>query len=214
MLVECKTKVLHSSVERLISQNQCKTEVLHSQVAMLKKYSHAPAHLFLDDMPYFITGAIYQKRHLLKDAGIKEILWRQIDACFQQHQWELQHWVILDNHYHLMGLSKMGEELPRIIQGIHGGTSTPIRRATGAPKPIWWNYWDYCPRNEHDYYVRLNYLLWNPVRHGYVEDLKNYPFSSFHQLLEREGRDKVAEQFRKYPEYKTCVLKEAEDDDF
>lgn len=113
-----------------------------------------------------------------------------------------------------MGMSKTGADLPRMIKGIHGSTSTPIQRATGAQKPNWWNYWDYCPRDEYDYYVRLNYLLWNPIKHGYVEDLKDYPFSNFQQFIENEGRTKVAEQFRKYPEYKTCVLEEAEDDDF
>lgn len=181
---------------------------------MLKKYAHAPAHLFLDNTPYFITGAIYQKRLLLKNIATKQLLYKQMEVCFQKYQWELQHWVMLDNHYHLMGISKLGKDLPRIVQGIHGSTSMLIQRTTGAQKPIWWNYWDYCPRDEHDYYVRLNYLLWNPVKHGYVEKLSDYPFSSCHQLLEREGKDVVAEQFQKYPEYKSCVLKEAEDDDF
>jgi putative transposase len=181
---------------------------------MLKKYAHAPAHLFLDNTPYFITGAIYEKRSLLKDIAAKRLLWKQTEVYFQKYCWELQHWVILDNHYHLMGISRLGEDLTRIVQGIHGSTSTSIQRTTGAQKPIWWNYWDYCPRNESDYYMRLNYLLWNPVKHGYVEKLEDYPFSSFHHLIEREEKNKIEEQFEKYPDYLTCVLKEAEDDDF
>jgi hypothetical protein len=39
---------------------------------MLKKGPHTPAHLFLDNTPYFVTSAIYQKRQLLADDGIKQ----------------------------------------------------------------------------------------------------------------------------------------------
>lgn len=181
---------------------------------MLKRHPHTPVHLFLDDTLYFITGAIYEKRLLLKAIELKRLLWRQVTECFKQHDWQLHHWVILDNHYHLMGKSKLGKDLSRIMQGIHGGTSTSIQKATGVEKPIWWNYWDYCPRDERDYYVRLNYLLWNPVKHGYASKLEDYQFSSYHQLVADKGGTAVELQFREYPQYKDCILREAEDDDF
>lgn len=181
---------------------------------MLQRRPHTPAHLFLNNAPYFITGAIKFRRHLLKTVELKRMLWKAIDKNFTKYQCELHHWVILDNHYHLLGMSRVGKVLHPIIKNIHGGTSIPIHRATGAQKPIWSNYWDYCPRDEHDYNVRLNYLLWNPVKHGYVERIEDYPYSSYQQLLEHRGKTKIAEQFAKYPEYKDLVLREAEGDDF
>ncbi|PZN72580.1 MAG: hypothetical protein DM484_24290 [Candidatus Methylumidiphilus alinenensis] len=36
-----------------------------------------------------------------------------------------------------------------------------IRRATTCGLPVWWNYWDYCPRDEQDYYRHLNYSVFN-----------------------------------------------------
>ncbi|HEX9653823.1 MAG TPA: transposase [bacterium] len=168
---------------------------------MLKKHPHTPVHLFLDNTLYFITGAIYEKRLLLKSTEIKGLFLRQMTDYFRKYDWQLHHWVILDNHYHLMGKSKLGEDLSRIVQGIHGATSASIREATGADTPIWWNYWDYCPRNEHDYYVRVNYLLWNPIKHGYVERVEHYPFSSYHQLVDAKGHAAIELQFRRFPEY-------------
>jgi len=41
---------------------------------MLKKRLHTPAHLFVDNTAYFITGAIYHHRPLLKPAPIKQHL--------------------------------------------------------------------------------------------------------------------------------------------
>ena len=181
---------------------------------MLKRHPHTPVHLFLDNTPYFITGAIYEKRFLLKSKELKKLLLQQITHNFKTYQWQLHQWVILDNHYHLMGRSKSGKDLTRIMQGLHGGTSKPVQDASGAKKPIWWNYWDYCPRDERDYYIRLNYLLWNPVKHGYVEKLEDYRYSSYHQLLAEKGMAAMLLQFSEFPEYKDFVLREAENDDF
>lgn len=61
--------------------------------------------------------------------------------------------------------------------------------------PHLWNYWDYCPRNEDDYNVRLNYLLWNPVKHGFVERIEDYPYSSYHNLRHKKGNSGSCQTF-------------------
>ena len=73
-----------------------------------------------------------------------------------------------------------------------------IRKTQANYKHIWWNYWDYCPRDENDYLVHLNYLLLNPIKHGYTDNLNDYPFSSFHQLLAETGREALTKQFTHY----------------
>lgn len=181
---------------------------------MYKHRPHTPAHLFLDDTPYFITGAIKFKRPLLKRTDLKMTLLTELRTYFDKYHWELHHWVILDNHYHLLGQSHRGEDLTQIMRSVHSRTAREIKPATDCRLPVWWNFWDYCPRNEADYYVRLNYLFNNPAKHGYVTDLNDYPFSSFHQTLEQEGRAALSAQFTNYPAYKTLILREAYDDDF
>ncbi len=101
-----------------------------------------------------------------------------------------------------------------LIRNIHRALGFLIIEAADCEKPVWWNYWDYCPRNEKDYMTRVNYLLYNPVKHGYVKNLHDYPFSSFHRLYDETGREQLAEQFRKNPGYKNLVLHEANDDDY
>ncbi len=179
---------------------------------MLKKHSITPAHLLLDDMPYFITGAIYQKRPLLHDAMLKERLYEIVQNTFGDYGWTLEHWVILDNHYHLLGRSNIGSDLPKIMRRIHAASAKYISETIKCEKPIWYNYWDYCPRNEYEYYTRLNYLLNNPIKHGYVENLHDYPHSSFHALFKKWGRERLAEQFRAYPT--NTSIEEAQDADF
>ena len=110
-----------------------------------------------------------------------------------------------------MLISHHGNDLSKIMAKIHMLSARFICLEIDAEKPIWWNYWDYCPRDEKDYFVRLNYLFNNPVKHGYVTNLIDYPYSSFHQQLKQQGREKLAQQFKIHREYKQLNLDE---DDF
>jgi putative transposase len=178
---------------------------------MLKKSPYTPAHLYLDNAPYFITSAIHRKRPLLADAAVKRHLLATLQACFLEKGWQLNDWVILDNHYHLLGVSAEGRDLSTIFRKIHTLSGSFIRQHCLCNGPVWWNYWDYCPRNESDYMTRLNYLLINPVKHGYCDNLYAYPFSSFHGRIETSGREALNRQFKTYPDYRSLQLDE---DDF
>ncbi len=90
-----------------------------------------PQHIFLHMICiYFITASIYKKQHLLRDTKLKEFLLKCIQSSFEQYQWELHHWVILDNHYHLLGKSRKGIDLPKIIKQIHSVSGYHIKKST------------------------------------------------------------------------------------
>jgi len=175
---------------------------------MLKQGLQPPAHLYADNTAYFITSAIYQKRLLLDQKAVKKHLLATIKACFSEYHWRLDHWVMLDNHYHLMATSAKGKDMSKIFRKIHFLSAQFIQSQTPCDLPVWWNYWDYCPRDEADYFIRLNYLLNNPVKHGYVTHLADYPYSSFHGTLKKLGRDALARQFRDFSGYKNLRLDE------
>ena len=112
-------------------------------VNIMAKKPHTPPHLFVDNTPYFISSAIYQKRCLLASPAIKDHLLATIQKSFTEKSWQLNAWVILDNHYHLMATSRQGKDLSKIIGKIHMLSAQFIRSKLEAEKPIWWNYWDY-----------------------------------------------------------------------
>jgi len=39
----------------------------------------------------------------------------------------------------------------------------------------------HCIRDEQDYQNHLDYIHYNPVKHGYVQLVKDWPYSSFHR---------------------------------
>ena len=176
---------------------------------MLKRADHRPPHLLLNDQHYFLTGAIYQRRPLL-DTELKDKLAELAQTVFSDAGWCLEHWVVLDNHYHLIAKSREGKAMPGLLRNLHGRSGFLIRQRTSCTTPVWCNYWDYCLRDDRDYNRHLNYLLWNPVKHGYVRNLNDWPFSSFHTLMAAHGREHLVAQFNAYPDFREL---DTEDDD-
>jgi putative transposase len=156
-----------------------------------------------------VVDELHGRRRLL-DGGLRAGLVECIKNAVERHDWTLDHWVVLENHYHLLVQSRLGADLPDVIRAIHGSSAVGIRARTGCALPVWYNYWDYCPRHEGDWYRHLNYLLWNPIKHDYVRDLRDWPDSSFHALLATEGRERLVAQFRAYPDFRELDV----DDDY
>ena len=103
---------------------------------MLTKGLHSPAHLFVDNAAYFISSAIYQKRPLLASAIIKQHLIATIRDCLSEKNWLLNDWVILNNHYHLLAISRKGEDMPKIFRKIHVLSSGSFNLRWNATHPF------------------------------------------------------------------------------
>jgi putative transposase len=174
----------------------------------------SPVHYYLDDTPYFITAATYQHQRLLNDE-LKNQLQGLLHQVYAEYRWQLHAWVILDDHYHLLATSRVGRDVTKIIGKTHNQMAQAINAiyppSQREQEQVWWNYWDYCPRGEKDYNIRLCYLLNNPYKHGYVERLQEWPWSSFHQLFEEQGEGVLRGLFREHRAYRDLRL--AEDGD-
>ena len=94
-----------------------------------KKYIHNPPHLFCHKTKYFITGATYKKKHLLKNDKIKKIFLKYFFTSFHHYGWKVEDWVVLDNHYHLMAQApEKAESLSQVINNIHRFSSLAISK--------------------------------------------------------------------------------------
>ena len=46
-------------------------------------------------------------------------------------------------------------------------------------------FWEHVIRNEEDYARHVEYIHYNPVKHGYVKRVRDWPYSSFHRWVAR-----------------------------
>jgi putative transposase len=53
-------------------------------------------------------------------------------------------------------------------------------------KGIWQRrYWEHAIRDENDLSRHVDYIHFNPVKHGHVRRVSDWPHSSFHRFVER-----------------------------
>jgi len=111
-----------------------------------KVYKHNPPHLFVADATYMVTAATYRKEKFFKTEEFLELLLSTIFYYFKKYEWLIKAYVVLPNHYHILGVaSNRDVSLPNIIKSIHKYTARRINEFDKVSnRKVWWNYWDSC----------------------------------------------------------------------
>ena len=132
-----------------------------------------------------------------------DLLIRHIDKLRQAIIWvkakypfTIHAWVVLPEHMHCV------IELPeddidyalrlRLIKTAFSKTIPAQERRLSHSRQkrqergIWQRrYWEHMIRNEHDYRAHMDYVHINPVKHGLVKQVSDWPYSTFHRLVEQ-----------------------------
>ena len=69
-----------------------------------------------------------------------------------------------------------------------GGTeqSVTASRLRYRRRGVWQRrFWEHALRDERDYQTHFDYLHFNPVKHGLVKNVMDWPYSSFHRWVEQ-----------------------------
>jgi putative transposase len=62
-----------------------------------------------------------------------------------------------------------------------------VARLRNGEVALWQRrYWEHTIRDERDYERHVDYIHFNPVKHGLVARVRDWPYSSFHRYV-REG---------------------------
>jgi putative transposase len=161
---------------------------------------HGPPHPFRESGCYLITAANYQHIpviHTPERRSSFEIL--LLDAM-RKIKGEIVGWVILPNHYHLLIQLETLELVSQALKSLHGSTSRIWNQADGTTgsRRVWYRFSDRMIRSEAHLYKAMNYLHYNPVKHGCVTDVYEWPWSSVWMYFDNYGREWLRENWRKY----------------
>jgi putative transposase len=166
---------------------------------IFKEYGHYPPHLFRSKAMYLVTGSVLRRQRLF-DTNVKlEFLCRTLMERALYYNWQLTAWAILPNHYHFVALAPDdAETLVSLIRAVHSISARKINSIDNTPgRRVWWNYWDTCIRDEETYLAMVCYVQENPVKHGMVDRVEDYPFCSYKWFMEEADpylRQKVLSQ--------------------
>lgn len=100
---------------------------------------------------------------------------------------------ILPNHLHaLWQMPETDSNYAQRWRLIKGNFTRELRKvgAIGNGQKVWQNrYWEHHIRDDSDLNNHVDYIYANPVSHGYVEAVEQWPYSSWHKLDAEEKRD-------------------------
>lgn len=161
---------------------------------------HRPPHLYVDDSWYFVTVSTVGGAHILVTDEHLNLWVVTFKELAREFKIKLAAWVILENHYHLLFMPNMGSELGNFMKRLNGGTSRKLNMLDQSPgRAVWYSYWDRCMRDENDFWIRFNYIHYNPVKHGYVENPEDWEFSSYRFYLQNDKNEWLDEVLSNFP---------------
>jgi len=147
---------------------------------------------------YFFTVVTHERRPILGDALGRRCLREALRLEQQNRPFELNAIVLLPDHLHAvwslpgkdqdysLRWQRIKETFTRSFLKAGGSEGQPSpSRERHRERAVWQRrFWEHTCRDEDDLQRFLDYLHWNPVKHGLVRRVRDYPWSSFHRFVE------------------------------
>lgn len=142
---------------------------------------------------FFTVNLANRKRTLLVDEF--EILRLVINNVKKQHPFQLDAMVVLPEHLHAILTLPVGDNdfakrwmliktgFPRQLPKLERINDS---RKSKGERGIWQRrYWEHVIRDELDFEKHVNYIHYNPVKHGYVKRAIDWPNSTIHEYIRK-----------------------------
>lgn len=162
---------------------------------------HSPPHLFREEGYYLLTAAIYEHLPLLAASSRCSAFEAQLLESLAAAEITVFSWAVLPNHYHLLVYARDFESISRTLNLIHGRSSRQWNLEDGmtGKRKVWYSFYDQAIRNERHFETAINYIHYNPVKHGWTDDPYEWPWSSLENYLDSIGREGLREQWKRFP---------------
>jgi putative transposase len=161
---------------------------------------HKPPHPAQGEGWYFITAAAYEHRRHFYEPRELSALENRLQEAMAESELPCSGWVVLPNHYHVLLEAPSLAVVGRALGRVHGRSAVYANRRDHTPgRKVWYKYSDRKVRSEGHFWACLHYIIINPVRHGYVETMKEWAWSCYAELLEKRGEAWVDDLVRLYP---------------
>jgi putative transposase len=162
---------------------------------------HRPPHRASQHTRYHVTAACYEHApHIGFTRNRIEKFCEILLNAFASQAAHIHAWCVLPNHYHaLIETRKILKVLGELAR-MHGRTSLKWNgEEKRRGRQVWCGAVERYMRNDAHFWATMNYIHHNPVRHRYVTQWQDWPFSSAHQYLSEMGENFARCMWRQYP---------------
>jgi putative transposase len=157
---------------------------------------------------YFFTVNLLERQRTLLTDHI-DLLRDSVRRVRRLHPFHIDAWVVLPDHMHstarMQEVEQRREQLPSIwtlpldtddfpmrwplikllfCKGLPRTERLSATRQRRAERGIWQRrYWEHTIVTERDYAQHIDYIHVNPLKHGYVQRVCDWPHSTFHRYV-------------------------------
>lgn len=141
---------------------------------------------------YFFTVVSYLRRPVLTNSDVRVALRQAIAEVRCDRPFDVLAWVLLPDHLHCIWQLPDGDSdysvrwsaIKRLTtQGSGQPRAASGTRASRRESLLWQRrFWEHQIRDDADMTKRIDYIHWNPVKHGLVKHVKDWPYSTFHRF--------------------------------
>jgi putative transposase len=148
---------------------------------------------------FFFTVVSFDRRPILCNEALRSSLRTAILNLRKTHPFTIDGWVLLPDHLHCIWTLPEGDLdfstrwmlIKRSVSRFTPELSLhpDVRKESACKRresTIWQRrFWEHQIRDELDFERHLDYIHFNPVRHGYVKCAIDWPYSTIHQYVEK-----------------------------
>jgi putative transposase len=161
---------------------------------------HSPPHPIRGARYYLLTATNFEHAPIMSSEARRLEFQTRLITAFQEVGAEIAAWVILPNHYHLLIWVPNLNIASAVLQRLHGSTSRQWNLEDDTVgRKVWYRFSDRAIRSERHFSTTINYIHYNPVKHGSTQRADEWVCSSIWAYLESKGRDWLADLWRSYP---------------
>jgi putative transposase len=146
---------------------------------------------FIGGATYFFTLTLDDRRSrtLTDHIGALRTSFRTVRAA---HPFTLDAVVVLPDHLHIvMTLPDGDADFSNRLSLIKRRFTAAVERASGTVRrhgngeaALWQRrFWEHTVRDDRDFEQHVDYVHFNPVKHGHVTRVLDWPYSSFHRYV-------------------------------
>jgi len=144
---------------------------------------------FVPGGTFFFTVALLERKRDLLVSEI-DLLRKSVRRVKGLYPFEINAWVVLPDHLHCIWTLPEGDRdfatRWRLIKLLFAKRlpkderRSAVRKKRGEPG-IWHRrYWEHTIRDDRDYCAHVDCSHFNPVKHGWVSRVNDWPLSTFH----------------------------------
>lgn len=139
---------------------------------------------------YFFTVITYNREKILDQPDYLKRLRHAFSHVMKKLPFTPDAIVVLPDHIHcIWRLPSDDDDFStrwRLIKRYFSiGMNTSLTKR--AEKKVWQRrFWEHLLRNEKDWRTHMDYIHYNPVKHGYVQSPRDWPYGSFQRAV-RQG---------------------------